>query len=37
VAESKMLTRPQDDDTKRVFEEGEHDHTDQMVLKFRKP
>jgi predicted methyltransferase len=37
VAESKMLTRPQDDVTKRVFEEGEHDHTDQMVLKFRKP
>jgi predicted methyltransferase len=37
VAESNMLTRPQDDDTKRVFEEGEHDHTDQMVLKFRKP
>ena len=37
VAESKMLTRPSDDNTKRVFEEGEHDHTDQMVLKFRKP
>ena len=37
VAESKMLTRPTDDNTKRVFEEGEHDHTDQMVLKFRKP
>lgn len=37
VAESKLLTRPGDDNTKRVFEEGEHDHTDQMVLKFRKP
>ncbi len=37
VAESKALTRPSDDDAKRVFEEGEHDHTDQMMLKFRKP
>jgi len=37
VAESKLLTRPEDDNTKRVFEQGEHDHTDQMVLKFRKP
>jgi len=37
VAESKLLTRPSDDDNKRVFEEGEHDHTDQMMLKFRKP
>ena len=37
AAESKRLTRPQDDDSKRVFEDGEHDHTDQMVLKFRKP
>ncbi len=37
VAESKMLTRADDDNTKRIFEEGEHDHTDQMVLKFRKP
>jgi predicted methyltransferase len=37
VAESKILTRPADDDSKRVFEAGEHDHTDQMVLKFRKP
>lgn len=37
AAESKLLTRPNDDDTKRIFEEGEHDHTDQMVLKFRKP
>ena len=37
VAESKILTRPGDDDSKRVFEAGEHDHTDQMVLKFRKP
>ena len=37
VAESRALTRPSDDDAKRVFEEGEHDHTDQMMLKFRKP
>jgi predicted methyltransferase len=37
VAESKILTRPNDDDSKRVFEAGEHDNTDQMVLKFRKP
>jgi len=37
VAESKILTNPADDNTKRVFEQGEHDHTDQFVLKFRKP
>jgi predicted methyltransferase len=37
VAESKILTRPSDDDSKRIFETGEHDNTDQMVLKFRKP
>jgi predicted methyltransferase len=37
AAESKILTRPTDDDNKRVFEAGEHDNTDQMVLKFRKP
>jgi predicted methyltransferase len=37
VAESNILTNPSDDNTKRVFEAGEHDHTDQMVLKFRKP
>ena len=37
VAESKLLTRSDDDDTKKIFEDGEHDHTDQMVLKFRKP
>jgi predicted methyltransferase len=37
VAESKILTNPSDDNTKRVFEAGEHDRTDQMVLKFRKP
>jgi len=37
VAESKILTNPADDNTKRVFEAGEHDHTDQFVLKFRKP
>ena len=37
VGESKILTNPSDDNTKRVFEQGEHDHTDQLVLKFRKP
>ncbi len=37
VAESKILANPSDDDTKRVFEQGEHDHTDQFVLKFVKP
>jgi predicted methyltransferase len=37
VSESKILTRPSDDNTKKIFESGEHDHTDQMVLKFRKP
>ena len=37
VSESGALTNPADDDTKRVFEQGEHDHTDQFVLKFRKP
>jgi predicted methyltransferase len=37
VAEGKVLTNPSDDDTKRVFEAGEHDHTDQFMLKFQKP
>ncbi len=37
VAESKILTNSADDNTKKVFEQGEHDHTDQFVLKFRKP
>jgi predicted methyltransferase len=37
VGESKILTNPSDDNTKKVFEQGEHDHTDQFVLKFRKP
>ncbi len=37
VGESKVLTNPSDDNTKRVFEAGEHDKTDQFVLKFRKP
>ena len=37
AAEGKELANPADDDTKRVFEEGEHDHTDQFLLKFRKP
>ena len=37
AAESKILTNPADDNTKKVFEAGEHDHTDQFVLKFQKP
>ena len=37
VGESKILDNPSDDDSKRVFEQGEHDHTDQFLLKFRKP
>ena len=37
VAESQALTNPADDNNKRVQEAGEHDHTDQFVLKFRKP
>jgi len=37
LAESDILKNPSDDNTKRVFEQGEHDHTDQFVLKFRKP
>jgi predicted methyltransferase len=36
VGESKVLTRDGDDKTKRVFEAGEHDQTDQFVLKFRR-
>jgi predicted methyltransferase len=37
VAEAKILTNPADNNSKRVFEQGEHDHTDQFVLKFVKP
>jgi predicted methyltransferase len=37
VAESKILTNPSDDNSKRIFDAGEHDQTDQLVLKFRKP
>jgi predicted methyltransferase len=37
VGESDLLQNPSDDDSKRVFEEGEHDHTDQFILKFQKP
>ena len=37
AGEAKILANPADDDTKRVFEQGEHDHTDQFVLKFVKP
>jgi predicted methyltransferase len=35
--ESNILANPSDDRTRKVFESGEHDRTDQMVLKFRKP
>ncbi len=37
VAASAVLTRPADDRTKAIVETGLHDHTDQFVLKFRKP
>jgi predicted methyltransferase len=37
VAQGTVLNNPSDDDTKRVFEAGEHDHTDQFMLKFQKP
>ncbi len=37
AAESTILTRSADDNTKKVFEAGEQGMTDQMVLKFRKP
>ena len=37
VAEGKDLANDTDDLTKRVFEAGEHDHTNQFMLKFRKP
>ena len=36
VSESKILTRDGDDRTKKVFEAGEHDQTDQFVLKFKR-
>ena len=37
VGESAALHRPEDDHKKRVFEAGEHDHTDQFIYKFTKP
>ena len=37
ASEGTLLNNPSDDDTKRVFEAGEHDHTDQFMLKFQKP
>jgi predicted methyltransferase len=37
VASSDILRSSTDDKTKRVFEAGEHDHTDQFILKFQKP
>ncbi len=36
VAESDILKRDGDDKSKKVFEAGEHDQTDQFVLKFRR-
>jgi predicted methyltransferase len=37
VKSANILANAKDDTSKRVFEEGEHDHTDQFVLMFRKP
>jgi predicted methyltransferase len=37
VAEGHALDNPSDDRSKKVFEAGEHDHTDQFMLKFQKP
>lgn len=37
VSESNVLRNPADDVTKRVFEEGIPDSSDQFILKFRKP
>lgn len=36
-AESQVLRNPADDHTQRVFEGGIRGHTDQFVLRFRKP
>ncbi len=36
AGESDILKRDADDKTKKVFEAGEHDQTDQFVLKFRR-
>ncbi len=37
VASSDLLHHPEDDKTKRVFDSGEHNATDQYILKFVKP
>jgi len=37
VASSDLLRHPEDDKTKRVFDSGEHNATDQYILKFEKP
>jgi predicted methyltransferase len=37
VAEGHALDNPSDDRSKKVFEAGEHDRTDQFMLKFQKP
>ena len=37
VKSGNVVANPNDDLNKRVFEEGEHDRTDQFLLMFRKP
>ena len=37
VKSGNVVANPKDDVIKRVFEEGEHDRTDQFLLMFRKP
>ena len=37
AGESTVLRNPADDHKKKVFEAGEHDHTDQFIYKFTKP
>lgn len=37
VGENDTLKNPADDHNEKVFEQGIRDHTDQFILKFRKP
>jgi predicted methyltransferase len=37
VGESDAVKNAADDHSEKVFEQGIRDHTDQFVLKFRKP
>jgi predicted methyltransferase len=37
VASNESLRHPEDDKTKRVFDSGEHNATDQYILKLEKP